>query len=220
MTPDWEAGRNILNYFYRVESSCSDYIQVHELIQRLAAPAAETAQCYTTTAGTKALLATSLCLNNGHRCPSPGNLTQPLCSLPRAQLPSRHLLVPTFPREKRQQNILISLLTDLTRIFSKSLLTTVTSLTRRWFCFMSTYYSFSKSKMELHTSISAISVQRKSVDALPCTSGLSKCLPSTAPAALPNPCSDVLPSRTIIYTPQPKHTFLSLVGSQLRRVSV
>lgn len=37
----------------------------------------------------------------------------------------------------------------------------VTSLTRRWFCFTSTYYSFSKSKMELHSSISTTSMQRK-----------------------------------------------------------
>lgn len=82
------------------------------------APAAETAQRYTTTAGTKALLATSPCLNTGHRRPSSGNLTQPLCSLPRAQFPSRHCSVPTFPREKkRQQSIWISLLTDLTRLF-------------------------------------------------------------------------------------------------------
>lgn len=100
MTPDLEVGRNILNYFYRVESSCSNYIQVHELIQCLAATAADTAQRYTTTAGTTALLATSPCLNIGHRCPSPGNLTQPFCSLPRAQIPSRHCLVPTFPREE------------------------------------------------------------------------------------------------------------------------
>lgn len=201
MTPDLEVGRNILNYFYRVESSCSNYIQVHELIQCLAATAADTAQRYTTTAGTTALLATSPCLNIGHRCPSPGNLTQPFCSLPRAQIPSRHCLVPTFPREKkRQQIILISLFTDLTRLFSKSLLTIVISPTRKWFCFMSTYYSFSKSKMELHSYISTISMQRESVDALPCTSGLRKCLPSMAPAALPNPCSAVLPSRAVIYT--------------------
>lgn len=134
MTPDWEVGRNSLNYFYGVESSCSNYIQVHELIQCLAATAADTAQCYTSAAGTKALPVTSPCLNTGHRCHLPGNLTQPFCSLPRAQFPSRHCLAATFSREKkRQKSILISLFTDLTRLFSKSLLTIVISLTRRWF---------------------------------------------------------------------------------------
>lgn len=125
MTPDWEVGRNTLNYFYGVESSCSNYIQACELIQRLAAPAAETAQRDTTTAGSKALLAASPCLNPGHRSPSPGKLLQPLCSLPRAQFPSRQCSVPTFSREKKsQQSILISFFTDLTRVSSKSLLTT------------------------------------------------------------------------------------------------
>lgn len=125
MTPDWEIGRNTLNYSYGVESSCSNYIQECELIQRLAAPAAETAQCDTTTAGTEALLAASPCLNPGHRSPSPGKLLQPLCSLSRAQFPSRHCSVPTFPRERKsQRGILISFFTGLTRLSSKSLLTT------------------------------------------------------------------------------------------------
>lgn len=127
MTPDWEVGRNILNHFYGVESRCSNYIQVHELIQCLAAPAAEAAH-YTITAGTKALLATIPCLNIGHRCPSPGNFTQPLCSLPRAQFPSRHCSVPSFPWEETTKYFDFTL-HRLDKVFSKSLLTPVTPLT-------------------------------------------------------------------------------------------